>query len=205
MKISFYVEYHTVWGESLALCLSRPLDGPDSSHPLPMTLLPGTSIWHIELACTDLRSVEQMEYTYIVEGHDGATVRKEWKGHLIPAADASTASLALYDAWRDRPADSPYLSTLFTDCVCRRPEGCRAEEVIAEPGSIVIEASAPVVPSDCVLAISGSIPALGSWNPAEALECSDASYPLWRASFPIDGSVESFEYKFLIKKKKVAK
>ncbi|MFG6424196.1 MAG: hypothetical protein K1V71_07320, partial [Paramuribaculum sp.] len=186
MKISFNVDYHTVWGESLALCLSRPLDGPDSVHPLPMAMLPGTSIWHIELACADLRSVEQMEYTYIVVGHDGSQLRKEWKGHFVPAVDAATASLELYDAWRDRPSDAPYLSTLFTDCVCRRPDYSRGEPIIAEPGTIVIEASAPVVPSDCVLAIAGSIPALGSWNPEEALECSDASYPLWRASFTID-------------------
>ena len=116
MKISFNVDYHTVWGESLALCLSRPLDGPDSVHPLPMAMLPGTSIWHIELACADLRSVEQMEYTYIVVGHDGSQLRKEWKGHFVPAVDAATASLELYDAWRDRPSDAPYLSTLFTDC-----------------------------------------------------------------------------------------
>lgn len=202
MKISFNVDYHTVWGESLALCLSRPLDGPDSVHPLPMAMLPGTSIWHIELACADLRSVEQMEYTYIVVGHDGSQLRKEWKGHFVPAVDAATASLELYDAWRDRPSDAPYLSTLFTDCVCRRPDYSRGEPIIAEPGTIVIEASAPVVPSDCVLAIAGSIPALGSWNPEEALECSDASYPLWRASFTIDEPVERFEYKFLIKKRK---
>ncbi|MCM1028254.1 MAG: 4-alpha-glucanotransferase [Pseudoflavonifractor sp.] len=200
MKLSFFIEYHTQWGENIAIRFSRPLLGMEAGAPLSMPLkpIPGTSLWHIEIACADLRQAQGNEYGYELIGGDGTVVRKEWHPHVIPAADPSTASLALCDAWSDRPADLPYLSTLFTKSVCRRPDRYITAPKLPTPGTVTIEATAPIVPTDCTLAIAGSIPALGLWDPTKALRLSDANYPTWTATFTIPEDIDSFEYKFLI-------
>ena len=157
MKLSFFIDYHTVWGEHISLSLSRAVGPGNFAGPLPMALIPDTSLWHIEIACPDLRAAEGTEYTYVVTGDDGRERRREWHPHVIPAIDPSTPSLALFDAWCDRPADAPYLSTLFTKCVCRRPDRYHTAPKLPSPGTVTIEATAPIVPTDCVLAIAGSI------------------------------------------------
>ena len=69
--------------------------GPGNfAGPLPMALIPDTSLWHIEIACPDLRAAEGTEYTYVVTGDDGRERRREWHPHVIPAIDPSTPSLA---------------------------------------------------------------------------------------------------------------
>lgn len=198
MKLSFFIDYHTVWGEHISLSLSRAVGPGNFAGPLPMALIPDTSLWHIEIACPDLRAAEGTEYTYVVTGDDGRERRREWHPHVIPAIDPSTPSLALFDAWCDRPADAPYLSTLFTKCVCRRPDRYHTAPKLPSPGTVTIEATAPIVPTDCVLAIAGSIDALGNWEPSKALRLSDRNYPVWSATFDIPQSCETFDYKFLI-------
>jgi len=201
MKLSLFVDYSTVWGETLSVELAHGPSGGDMPEVLPMTLIQGTTIWHVEIAVTDLRTLEGVEYTYLVKLSDGRVSRREWCGHTVPRADASTARLDLFDAWCDRPAELPYLSTLFTDCVFRRDAATVSEAEIPAPGMMTIQATAPIVPADCVLAVAGSIPALGGWDPAKALRLADAGYPVWQATFVLPPATTSFDYKFLIVKR----
>ncbi|WKU06264.1 carbohydrate-binding module family 20 domain-containing protein [Micromonospora sp. HUAS LYJ1] len=46
--------------------------------------------------------------------------------------------------------------------------------------------------------VVGSVAALGSWNPANAVALSSAAYPLWRATVALPANT-SFEYKYLKK------
>lgn len=201
MTLSFYVDYHTVWGESIAICFDRQPEGNGFGNPLAMRMIPDSSLWHIELACSDLRAAAGTGYSYMVVGSDGSVLRREWQKHIIPAADAATARLDLFDAWSDIPVDTPYMSSLFTDCVYRRNQSDRDVPVLPMPGTITLEVEAPLVPSDCTLAVAGSVPALGNWDIAKAVRFSDADYPKWRVSIPLSGLSGAFEYKFLIVKK----
>ncbi|MDE7152259.1 MAG: hypothetical protein K2O27_08385 [Candidatus Amulumruptor sp.] len=201
MKLSLFVDYNTVWGETLSVELAHGPSGGDMPEVLPMTMIQGTSIWHVEIAVTDLRTLAGVEYTYMVILPDGRVARREWRGHTVPHADVSTARLDLFDAWCDRPAELPYLSTLFTDCVFRRDESAKNEARLPAPGMLTLQATAPIVPADCVLAVAGSIPALGEWNPDKAVRMADSAYPVWQAAFVLPPEVTSFEYKFLVVKR----
>lgn len=202
MKLTFFIDYHTIWGEHIALQLSRGIPGVEAAGDLTMAMKPvqGTSLWHIEITCPDLRSAQGMEYGYVVANETGLILRREWHAHKIPVADPSTGHLILCDAWHDRPADLPYLSTLFTKSVCRRPDRYHTAPKLPSPGSLTLRATAPMVPTDCVLAVAGSTDSLGNWDTSKALRLSDAEYPVWTTTFTLPADSRSFEYKFLIVK-----
>ncbi len=204
MKLTFFIDYHTNWGEHISLQLTRNIPGVEAAGDLTMAMAPvaGTDLWHIELTCPDLRSVQDMEYGYVVASETGHIIRREWQSHRIPVADPSTERLIVCDAWLDRPADLPYLSTLFTKSVCRRPDHYHTAAKLPAPGTVTLRASAPMVPSDCVLAVAGSIDSLGGWDTASALRLSDEEYPVWTITFPLPADCRAFEYKFLIIKEK---
>ncbi len=202
MRLSFYVGYQTEWGESVAIEFTHS-DGSSVHHTrLEMKPLHNGSIWVMDLESDAPYTFQGLKYRYLVTGPDGTLMRREWRDHRVPDFEDSGADqISLFDSWLDRPDDLPYFSTLFTDCVCRRPDSERASAIEIKGGRIIIEIAAPLVPSDCYLAVSGSTASLGEWNPEKALRCSDASYPLWKVSIPLDTDVESFRYKFLIIRK----
>ena len=81
--MKFTVEYHTVWGESLALVAGGV------KHP--MTWNPG-GLWTVELPKAPA------EYGYVVL-RDGRIVRSEWQNHKAP----KSACKEIRDSWIDCP------------------------------------------------------------------------------------------------------
>ncbi len=66
---------------------------------------------------------------------------------------------------------------------------------------MLLSCDAPMVAPDEVLAVSGGCDAMGNWDPAKAVVMSDAFFPTWSCSLPLDQFPEEVEYKFLILKK----
>lgn len=186
MRITLLLDYFTRWGENLYV----EFTGHD---PLPMTNTGGSS-WAIDIDDPEIAS--EAEYTYTLRDNDGKELRREWRGHRLPAVTAAVGHLHIADAWRDRPAARPFLTTPFTDCICRREHhGPEAAPLV--PMSVGFTVEAPLVKADEAVAICGSIPELGSWNPDKAIVMSDAGFPEWRATVAVDPSVSSFEFKLL--------
>ena len=70
-----------------------------------------------------------------------------------------------------------------------------------EAAAMLLSCDAPMVAPDEVLAVSGGCDAMGNWDPAKAVVMSDAFFPTWSCSLPLDQFPEEVEYKFLILKK----
>ena len=110
MKLNISIEYRTSWGEEIVLCLGG------KRYPLAYT---AEGLWEGEIARVNLS--KSAEYSYEVV-RDGQTVRKEWKNHVIALPDGmEPKELTVYDRWIDRPADSPFYSSAFTNAIFGRP------------------------------------------------------------------------------------
>lgn len=196
MKLVFKVNYRTNWGESLFVTGNIPaLGGSDTAKAVPMSLN-GLEKWTVEIEIP--ADTKNFEYSYIVRHENGST-RHEWGSPRTVVCTPGISRLEFIDQWQDQPWDKPFYSSAFTDCILSRS----SRALPAEPvnGMLTIGVEAPMVPSDCVVAISGSIPALGSWDPAKALKMSDAAYPAWRVNIPLRDITAPFDYKFLIVKR----
>jgi len=89
MKVTFKLEYHTAWGESLALVLC------DKKYP--MSWGEG-AVWSVTVECT---AAAIKKYTYVVMC-EGVIVRPEWTHHHTEAPKGAR-KLEIRDSWIDCP------------------------------------------------------------------------------------------------------
>lgn len=196
MKISFNLNYHTQWGESLYLCGDiLQLGGGDAREAVEMRLSsPDTWVYELELDSNP----GNFNYFFIVKAPDRAW-RFEWgKPHSFVAAP-DACDVRIFDSWKDQPADKPYYSSAFIDGFLHRRD--RDRFLVPEKGTVQFRIEAPMIFPDEVLALSGEGDFLGDWDPAKAIPLNDHSFPVWTVNLPLAEIDAPFQYKFVIVKK----
>ena len=180
MTLHISIEYKTSWGEEIVLCLGG------KRYPLAYT---SAGIWEGEIS--RLNVGKAAEYCYEVV-RDGQTVRSEWKKHqLILPEGMKAKTVTVYDKWNERPADSPFYSSAFTDAIFGRPAVKAAKAGKGE--NVLLQVAVPTVRPDEVLALAGSGKALKDWGKVIPFDASQ--YPVWTLALNV---TEPFEYKLLI-------
>ena len=183
MKLNFSIEYRTSWGEEIVLCLG-------GKRYLLSYVAEG--IWQGEIA--RFKPAMASEYTYEVV-RDGMTVRTEWKKHLLVLPEDTKAKVVnIYDRWNDRPADSPFYSSAFTNAIFGRKA---AKTASAEGANVVLQVAAPSLCPNEVLALAGSGKALKEWT--KVIPFDDTNFPVWNLTLNV---AEPFSYKILIADRK---
>ena len=180
MKLNLSIEYKTAWGEELVLCL----DG--KRYPLAYV---AEGLWQGEIA--RFNPEKTAEYSYEVV-RDGYTVRKEWKKHTLALpAGIEPKEITVVDRWIDRPYDSPFYSSAFTNAIFGR----KAEKAKKAPkgANVLLQVAAPALRPNEVLAITGSGKAFKNWTKIVPFE--SANFPVWTLALNV---AEVFEYKLLV-------
>lgn len=185
MTLTFYIKYHTRWGESIGMVFS----GDDTIYP--MTCNDGDG-WQLQ---KEIPEAKIIEYRYVVCSQ-GKPVREEWSGHSL-SVSSSVEACRIYDAWNDVPAGNAFYSSAFTKSIYARQVGWH-EPLSAEPGMALLQVKAASVMPDEVLAVVGSTPELGEWDVSRALRLDDSSYPVWMISIDLPCAGTVVEYKFVI-------
>ena len=187
MKLTFRIEYHTRWGEGLTL-VSPQLPGGQ----IQMTYNSG-DIW---TATVDYQQApEPFIYRYRLDV-DSRPTREEWGDDRLLRVSPHLDGAVIADRWRDQPADKPFVSTAFTDCIFRRM--AEAELSPLNDNTLSIEVLAPTVEPSQQLAIVGSCPELSQWDASRALPMNGSRFPRWEVQLPVKGLPKEFEYKFVL-------
>lgn len=193
MKLTFNVNYHTNWGESVHIVGSaEELGGGDFSKSVKMSLT-GDQHWIFEVELPD--SLAEFDYSYIVKNENGF-IKNEW-GHQRKFIRGRAAKVYnIYDRWQDQPADKPLYSSAIVDCLNYR--GQRDKRLGLRTGFINITIDAPMVGPKDVLAICGGCPALGDWDSSKAILMSDADFPMWSVNIEAKKLAVGTQFKFII-------
>lgn len=193
MKLNFNIDYRTSWGESIYLTGDIPaLGSGDESKAVKLNLdRPG--FWTLTLELPD--GTQAFNYNYLVR-NDHDTLRREWGVAHRFQPGHEVQSYELYDRWQDQPADKPYYSAVFTDCINRRDH--RDEPLTLHGGQLELSVLAPMVGSDEVLAICGDDEMFGEWDASKALVMNDCNFPEWRIAIDFKEIHVPFSYKFVI-------
>ncbi|MBQ8422071.1 MAG: 4-alpha-glucanotransferase [Bacteroidales bacterium] len=180
MTLRISIEYRTNWGEEIVLCLGG------KRCPMEYT---ADGVWSAEIA--RFNPEKASEYCYeVVCG--GSTVRTEWKKHTLALPEgAAPKVLVVNDRWNDRPEDSPFYSSAFTDAIFKRPASKKAKA--AKGANVLLKVAAPSVRPNEVLAVAGSGKALKNWT--KAVPFDDSEFPVW--TLPLNVT-ESFAYKIVV-------
>ena len=201
MKIRFSIQYRTEWGQQLAILITyRQQDGAERTANIPMLTEDGES-WTAETSVLASRRspIESFTYLYIVEDNSGHELRREWS--LVPRVFAfdSTKIYTMADHWRDLPLHShvykaPYQLSqgeIFLETV-------RAKVFSLFRKTVMFRVSAPQLSTSQQLAIIGSHPALGAWNPARFLPMESIGMGDWMTTLNVDWIGMPLEYKYVV-------
>ena len=201
MKLKFTINYGTQWGESLHVVISyRSLDGTVRTSDLLMLTEDGNS-WTLETAVIESRQhpVSSFVYFYQVEDGEGRVLRREWTE--VPRAyyfDPSK-NYVMTDLWHDIPLQHHLYSSAYTTTVgLPRQEEAQTMRLPLYRKTIVFRVSAPQLRQGQSLAILGSHPALGDWNPARYLRMEYVGQHDWILSVNVDAILLPLEYKYVI-------
>ena len=194
MKVTFNINFHTVWGQKLCVVGSIPELGAWEPALAKEMSYKGEGNWQLELEVTT--PVKDIEYRYFLSLSD-KQIFEEWeKNHqvfFIGQADQYT----LYDYWQVRPANLAFYSSAFTKSLFAHP--CNTHERVVKSGKrLTIKISVPRVEKNQRVAITGNQECLGNWHPDKALILSCDTFPVWHIDLDAGDISYPLEYKFLI-------
>ena len=183
MTTNIQLQYHTEWGESIQLRLGK--------RRIPMEYSYG-GLWQIMLTGRDIHDGDSFTFEIV---RDGKVVKKEWREHHFKAPSAQK-NIIVRSRWMDRPSNSAFYASAFSDVIFRRPDGASFRHPRYEGpdlGNVCIRIPVAEVRSNETVGLVGSSKEMGQWKKVKLL--SDASFPWWFITMDI---TEPMEYKFVI-------
>lgn len=191
MTATFNLEYRTNWGETLYLTgSSEALGSWNPTHAIPMNYTRDGQ-WTLSV---EMPSEATFEYGYFV-GENNSPITREW-GNPRKIAPAKNKDLLIFDQWQGQPADKTFFSSAFTKDILFHQD---KKQIPAKGIHILtIRCFAPTLRQNQSLAICGNIPALGEWNPENAVAMDGNNFPEWQIALDIDKITFPLEYKFVV-------
>ncbi len=178
MSYRFFIHYITRWGENLQVVMHDA-----SSTVVPMHHV-GGGRWE-SVVCEPEALAASYHYRVILSG---SVEREEARGHMMPLAEAHCVHVV--DRWLDKP-DEGITVSMRQWLSYMRPK--------LQAGNVIFNAVTPPLRPGLSLALCGSLPPLGSWNPSRALIMQRLGSTLWTLNLPLkSGTSLSFEYKFVV-------
>ena len=187
--------------ESLHVVISyKSIDGTVRTSDLQMQTDDGFC-WSLETAAIESRQhpIGSFYYHYQVEDAEGSVLRREWTGVPRSFHFDSTKNYVMPDLWRDIPLQYHLYSSAY-----KITAGLPYDEevqTLRQPlyrKTILFRVSAPQLRKGQSLALLGSHPALGDWNPARYLKMVYAGQYDWMLSVNVESILLPLEYKYVI-------
>ncbi len=196
MKISFKVDYQTVWGESIYIVGSIPAFGQwDFSKAKEMeNRFPGE--WLLEYEGNDL---DGFEYNYLLRDVNGKLIKEWGKRRKLDFKTADFEEARARDFWRThRESDNVLFTSAFTNVLMRRRMPFRKEEKPLFTKNLRFQVHVPRVNPKYKICLLGNRPELGEWDEARAIVMDDSQFPLWKADVDASKLLFPIQFKYAI-------
>ena len=201
MKLKFSIHYTTIWGQSVHVCIAYHYsNGRQRSYDLIMHTEDG-DLWTLETSVMEShkKDIEYFEYTYIIEDQDGKVMRREWNRVPRRYYFDPTKNYILPDSWRDMPLQYHLMSKLCRTCDNRPTQ--RPITGVRTPlyrKTVIFHVLAPQLEAGQSLAVCGSHPSIGNWNPTMFLKMRRTGEDDWMLSVNVENVKSPLEYKYVI-------
>lgn len=190
MKITFRIQYRTVWGESLCIFLNQQ----QIQHTVEMTTRNGEE-WTGE-ANFDFLSSEPITYRYAVSLH-GKVVRKEFGAipHSFYPGNVQQQHYLIEDCWRDLPQNAYLYTSAFNHTYTLEQPSKLSDNA---GRCITFRALCPGLRNrKQQLGVIGSCAALGNWEYCRPLRMKEVQPNVWHLTLDASTLQFPFEYKFV--------
>lgn len=198
MKLFFYLQYDTVFGQDLRLNIMGETtakgDKALENTVYAMTTVDG-KMWKCEIELE--KAPKSINYFYSIDKW-GKEERKEWQTvtHRLDMNVPNASEYKIYNRWTDIPYDSFLYSSAFTDCVNRRHH--EAVPTIKYEKTLRLIVRAPQLRKGERLYVTGESSCLGNWHADRALKMVEHNYNEWMVDMNVDAFDEAeTELKFI--------
>jgi len=183
MTTNIQLQYITQWGETIQLRVGK--------RRIPMEYSFG-GLWQIMLTSRDIHDGDSFTFEIV---RDGKVIKREWRAHHYKSPGPGK-NLIVRSSWMDRPSNSAFYASAFSDVIFRRPRGAsfrHPQPEAGERGNVSLQVPVPEVRSGESVALVGCGDKLGNWDRVHLL--SDHIFPWWFITMEVR---EPIEYKFVI-------
>ncbi len=198
MKLFFYLQYDTVFGQDLRLNIMGETtvkgDRASENTVYAMTTVDG-KMWQCEIELE--KAPKSINYFYSIDKW-GKEERQEWQTvtHRLDMNVPNASEYKIYNRWTDIPYDSFLYSSAFTDCVNRRHH--EAVPTIKYEKTLRLIVRAPQLRKGERLYVTGESLCLGNWHADRALKMVEHNYNEWMVDMNVDAFDEAeTELKFI--------
>lgn len=198
MKLFFYLQYATIFGQDLRLNIMGETtakgDKALENTVYAMTTVDG-KMWQCEIELE--KAPKSINYFYSIDKW-GKEERKEWQTvtHRLDMNVPNASEYKIYNRWTDIPYDSFLYSSAFTDCVNRRHH--EAVPTIKYEKTLRLIVRAPQLRKGERLYVTGKSSCLGNWHADRALKMVEHNYNEWMVDMNVDAFDEAeTELKFI--------
>lgn len=196
MKITFTINYHTIWGQIVHVCGNiKPLGNSDSSQSRQMQYI-GNGNWKLTVLLPD--NVSVFEYRYIVKDYN-TIIAEEWGKMRTFRSKSTSKDYLILDKWRNIPSDSVFYTSFFYQNIFAR--NIIDSSTVLDTETATFRVYAPQIRQDEAIAITGNTESIGNWNPEKAILLDDTDFPLWQGTINLKTISFPLEYKYIIVKK----
>ena len=194
MKFHFSVEYRTNWGQQIGVDISRYLRGGKCVTEHILLDTQDGLLWKGEVYYNN-NDTQAFSYQYVFY-ENGVIARREW--NLVPRMfNASPNQVFIFsDSWRDIPLCNHMYSSAYTQCISNSVP--KSPHFAYFQKTIVFRVQAPQLHSGQALALVGSLPQLGRWEPRHSLRMSRCGVNEWGLAISAEGVDTPFDYKYVI-------
>ena len=197
MKLSFKIDYQTLWGQVLYVAGSSKEFGEwDPNRAIPMN---SQIMGEWELEC-QFPSGRTLEYKYLLKDDNGNFIWEGGKNRLFETVEEPLDEVRCRDFWRaSHESDVALSSSAFTKVLLSRKK-VREQATINPffPRTLKIQIHVPRVNPDCCVGILGDQPLLGNWMEQDTLLMNDSQFPWWTIHLNADKLKFPFQFKYVI-------
>lgn len=196
MVIKFHIQYHTQWGQQLALVGNHPSLGDGSVQLAKRLEYSQDGNW---ISSIEIVPESPLQYRYIVLDDNGNILDEEWGGlRNLDLADKTLEHLSVYDSWRAKGASQNGLyNSAFTSVIFGREDAKRKLTRKGNQGTIQFSTRAVAVPKSLQLCVLGNHPNLGNWDFSKPLLLTNQAFPIWTGQIPLMQN-HALEYKYAL-------
>ncbi|MEZ4952462.1 MAG: 4-alpha-glucanotransferase [Saprospiraceae bacterium] len=204
MTITFRINYHTVWGQQIAVMGSIPeLGGWEITKAVRLQHL-GDGEW--ELPFTLQKNPVQFSYKYVLVNDNNEELDRDWGANRTVVLAKKEKNILLKDTWRSKHHEENAFYTSAFEKAIFKPDLFKVKnKAVAGKKLVQFQLHDPRVVAGQQICLLGNIPELGDWDLRKPILLGNENYPLWSTAISLN-SEKDIEYKYgiySVKEKKV--
>ena len=195
MNVSFNINFHTKWGQTLYIVGSIPELGNWNLEQAKEMQCVDKGNWNLNLELPSKNI--NLEYRYFVKENNQIRF-EEWTRNHDLSINKLQESYYILDHWQNRSQNTTYYSSAFSNSWFAFSRDNKSKQKLKSEKKIILKVSAPLLDRNESVILSGNQEITGNWDihKAQVLLC--RQYPIWEIELDSENIQFPFEYKFCI-------